>query len=124
MEKTTVGLLGVVAGLAAMGSAQAANAAAPEPSHVLQAASYADLLAPIPDAVAVMRADDAVRAQQPPAGGEVQLADYDYNPYYPQYHHHHHHHHHHHAYYHHHHHHHHHSAYVGVPGVGVVIGTH
>jgi hypothetical protein len=122
MEKTTVGLLGAVAGLAAMGTAQAANAPAPAPSQVLQASSYAELLAPIPDAVTLMRADDAVRAQ-PPAG-EVQLADYPgYNPYYPNYHHHHHHHHQ--AYYHHHHHHHHHhSAYIGVPGVGVVIGSH
>jgi hypothetical protein len=123
MEKTTVGLLGVLAGLAAMGSAQAANAPAPVPSQALQASSYAELLAPIPDAVALMRADDAARAQQPPAG-EVQLADY--NPYYPNYRHHHHHHHHHHqAYNHHHHHHHHHdSAYIGIPGVGVVIGSH
>jgi hypothetical protein len=129
MEKTTVGLLGAVAGLAAMGTAQAANAPAADPSEALQASSYADLLAPIPDAVALMRADDAMRAQESPAEstGNVQLVDgWVYNPYYPNYHHHHHHHayyhhhHHHHAYYHHHHHHH-HNAYIGVPGVGVVI---
>jgi hypothetical protein len=129
MEKTTVGLLGAVAGLAAMGTAQAAPAPGPNPSQALQASSYADLLSPIPDAAALMRADDALRAQQPPAEptGDVQLVDgYVYNPYYPNYHHHHHHHHHHHQayYHHHHHHHHHHSAYIGVPGVGVVIGSH
>jgi ABC-type nickel/cobalt efflux system permease component RcnA len=129
MEKTTVGLLGAVAGLAAMGTAQAANAPAPNASEALQASSYADLLSPIPDAVALMRADDELRAQDPPAEptGEFKLVDgYAYNPYYPQYRHHHHHHHHHHqAYYrHHHHHHHHHGAYVAVPGVGVVIGSH
>ncbi len=126
MEKTTVGLLGAVAGLAAVGSAQAADAPAHNPSEALHAASYADLLAPIPNAVALMKADDAVRTQVPAAGyaGDVELVDgYYYNPYTPNYHHHHHHHHHHHqAYYHHHHHHHHHSAYIGVPGVGVVIG--
>ncbi len=124
MDKTTAGLLGVAAGLAAMGTAQAASAPGPNPSEALHASSYADLLAPVQDAVAVMKADDAARVHasdvELPDG--VQLVDYPY--YGPAYHHHHHHHHHHHqAYYHHHHHHHHHhqQAYVGVPGVGGVI---
>jgi hypothetical protein len=84
------------------------------------------LLAPVQDAVALMQADDALRAQEPATpAGNVEDADYYYNPgYAPAYHHHHHHHHHHQAYNHHHHHHHHHSAYIGVPGVGVVIGSH
>jgi hypothetical protein len=125
MDRKTTGLLGAVAGLATMGAAQAATPGGANPSEALQAASYSDLLAPIQNAVALMRADDAARTQQPrtEASGDVQLAQgYYYAP--PAYYHHHHHHHHHHAYYrHHHHHHHHHSAFVGVPGVGgVVVG--
>jgi len=126
MDRKTAGLLGAVVGLATMGSAQAANVPAANPAEALHASSYADLLAPVQDAVALMQADDALRAQEPATpAGNVEDADY-YNPGYgPAYHHHHHHHHHHHqAYNHHHHHHHHHSAYIGVPGVGVVIGSH
>jgi hypothetical protein len=124
MEKMTAGLLGAVAALATMGTAQAATSAAANPLH---AASYADLLEPVQNAVAQVQADDAARAQRSPspASGDVELAQgYYYGPP-PAYYHHHHHHHHHHAYYrhHHHHHHHHHNAYIGVPGVGgVVIG--
>jgi hypothetical protein len=124
MDRKTTGLLGAVAGLATMGVAQAAIPAGSDPSEAPQAASYSDLLAPIQNAVALMRADDAARMQEPgaEASGDVQLAQgYYYAP--PVYHHHHHHHHHHHAYYRHHHHHHHHSTVVGIPGVGgVVVG--
>ena len=129
MDKTTAGLLGVAAaGLATMGSAQAASAPVNDPSEVLRASSYADLLSPVQDAVAVMKADDDARARasdvELPSG--VQLADGYFPNFGPVYHHHHHHHHHHHqVYYHHHHHHHHHhqQAVIGVPGIGgVVIG--
>jgi hypothetical protein len=119
MDKKTAALLGAVTGLATMGAAHAAtppvNAADPA-----QPSSYAELLAPVDNAVALMRADDAARSRQSTPEGDVQLADYyDYGP--RRYHHHHHHHHHHHAYYrHHHHHHHHHSTFVGIPGVGGV----
>lgn len=132
MERTTVGLLGAVAGLAALGSAHAATAPAPDPVEVLQASSYADLLAPIPNAAALLRADDAARAQKSAADslGGIEVAQgYYYNPYYynPYY------------YYNrpypyyrqyyrryyrrrHHHHHHHRVSFIGVPGVsGVVV---
>jgi len=78
MDKRTTGLLGVVAGIATMGSAQAATQPA-----LAQPTSYADLLAPISNAVALLKAD-AARAQEP---APTKVA---------QYHHHHHHHHHHH----------------------------
>jgi hypothetical protein len=122
MDKTKAGLLGAVATLATLGAAHAATSAAVNPADALQAASYSDLLAPVQNAVAVMKADDAARArkqEQRQAEGDVQLAQYYYGPEYY-----HHHHHHHHAYYrryHHHHHHHHHNAFIGVPGVGGVI---
>lgn len=133
MDKNIAGLLGAVAGLATIGAAQAATEPGANPSETLQPSSYADLLAPIPNAVEVLKADNAARAQN------IKLAQY-YNPYsgysypyyygysyppngyysYPYYHHHHHHHHHN-NYYGHHHHHHHNSAFIGIPGVGGVI---
>jgi len=127
MERKTAGLLGAVATLATMGAAHAVTPPPVNPAETLHAASYADLLAPVQNAVAVMRADDAARTQQPrpdtksdpdsQSDPNIKLAQgYYYGP--PAYHHHHHHHHH--AYYHHHHHHH-HSSYVGIPGVGGVV---
>ncbi|WP_315797112.1 MULTISPECIES: hypothetical protein [unclassified Bradyrhizobium] len=123
MDKKIAGLLGAVAAVGALGTAQAS--AAPAPTDVLKANSYADLLEPIPNAAKVLQALDE---QGPPtAEPKVQLAQW--------YHHHHHHHHHHHGYwrgygygygygygprvyvvpprrwYHHHHHHHHHHWY-------------
>jgi hypothetical protein len=89
-------------------------------SDALQASSYADLLAPVFNAVAALNADSAAFAQVPPVEG-VKLA---------QYHNHNHNHNHHHhrpvivikRHRHHHHHHHHHSgAIIGVPSVGVVV---
>ena len=120
MDKKIAGLLGAVAALGTLTTAEAAPA--PSPPDVLHANSYADLLEPIPNAVALLRAVD----ESAPAQGteNVQLAQY-----YHHHHHHHHHsfyrHHHHHSYYppvvvvpryrryhhHHHHHHHHHSFY-------------
>lgn len=128
MDKKIAGLLGAVAALGTFGSAQAmpqaTYQATPAPSDVLQANSYADLLAPIPNAGALLQAiDEAAPAK---TADNVQLAQFFY--------HHHHHHHHHHSFYrryryyddapvvvvpryrryyhhHHHHHHHHHSFY-------------
>jgi hypothetical protein len=121
MEKKIAGLLGAVAALGAFSAAQAAPS--PAPSDVLRANSFADLLQPIPNAAALLRAVDESRPS-PSADENVQLAQF--------YHHHHHHHHHHHSQYrryyydddaprviivpryrryHHHHHHHHHSFY-------------
>jgi hypothetical protein len=106
LEKKMAGLLGAVAALGTIGSAQAAPA--PNPTDVLRVSSYADLLEPIANANVLLAAMDQ---QQPAAArdGKVQLA---------QAHHHHHHHyrgprvvvrtgrrhHHHHHHYHHHHH--------------------
>jgi hypothetical protein len=132
MDKKVAGLVGVVAGLATMGGAQAATPAAGEPTEPLHASSYADLLAPIANPVELLKADNAARAQKLAAAmsGERQVAQayspyaYPYPPY--AYHHHHHHHHHHNAYWgppnnHHHHHHHHNSTFIGIPGVGGVV---
>jgi hypothetical protein len=123
MDKKLAGLLGAVAALGAMHTAQAAAS----PTDVLQVNSFAELLEPIPNAAAQLKALDEHQASQP-AEAKVELAQY----YVPYYHHHHHHHHHHHAFYprsygyepevvivpryrryyhHHHHHHHHHSFY-------------
>jgi hypothetical protein len=138
MDKKIAGLVGAVAGVATMGAtaqampAQTQNATASDP---LAAASYADLLAPVPNALAALEADNAARAQAVKVDG-VQLARY-YHHHHHRYHHHHHHHHryyhhhHHHSYwwyrrhhYYHHHHHHHHGAFFGVPGFGIVVHDH
>jgi hypothetical protein len=108
MDKRISGLLGAVAALTALGAVQASAATGPEPARATQAAgSYADLLEPIPNALALLRADDEARAKRA-SEGRVQLAD-------DHHHHHHHqvrriivrhdHHHHHHQRYDHHHHH-------------------
>jgi len=87
MTRTRALLLCSAAAILTFGTAaQAATPATADTSAALSAGSYADLLAPIPNAVALLQADDAVRVQQP----RVQLAQY--------------HHHHHHSYHHHHHH--------------------
>ena len=96
MKKTTALLLGGAAAL--VGTAPAVTAASASPAATA-AQSYADLLSPIPNALALLQADEARLAEEP---ARVQLA---------QFHHHHHH-------YHHHHHHHHHGYFgfgVGVP---------
>lgn len=116
MDKKIAGLLGAVAALGGLNAAQAAPAQ--DPTEILRANSFAELLEPIPNAAELLRTVD--EAQLPEA--TVQEAQF-------YYHHHHHHHHHHHAfypryyapyggpvvvvpryrrYYHHHHHHHHH----------------
>ena len=89
MDKRIAGLLGAVAAVGALSSAQAAPA--PRTTDVLQANSYADLLEPIPNAAKVLQALDE-QAPAKSAEGNVQVAQF--------YHHHHHHHH----FYHHHHH--------------------
>jgi hypothetical protein len=124
MGKKIAGLVGAMATLGALNGAQAAPAPSPAPTDVLRANSFADLLEPIPNAAALLRAvEESAPAQS--ADENVQLAQYYY---------HHHHHHHHHRwrryeydeprivvvpprygyryrYHHHHHHHHHHSFY-------------
>lgn len=116
-----VGIVGAVSGLAALDSAQTAGLETPNATGLTAAKSYAELLEPIPNALAVLRAVDAAEAAR-----SVQEAETDAAVMQVQYHHHHHHnrwrHHHHHnrwwRRHHHHHHnrwrrHHHHSQYLG-----------
>jgi hypothetical protein len=117
MDKKIAGLMGAVSALATMTAMEAARAQ--NVTEVLSARSYAELLQPIPNAVALLMAADAVNAAR--AKGEagqnpnVKLAQYGYDYHHHHHHHrwyhHHHHHHHHHWYHHHHHHHHHHDWY-------------
>ena len=119
MDKKIVGVIGAITGLAALDSAaQATPAVQPTPDQ-MNARSFAELLDPIPNAVAALRASDAAMAaaaQEQGVGevnGNVQLAGYHHH--HRRFHHHHHHHHHRvirriirHLGHHHHHHHHHH----------------
>ncbi|MDE8348527.1 MAG: hypothetical protein POG74_03465 [Acidocella sp.] len=126
MNKKAAGLIGVIAGLASMGTAEAL----PNPDYLahetMQVSSYKDLLKPIPNAVEQLKAHDAMLAAQQAKTGTVILAQYDgQND---------HHHHHHHEQYnppyyapppppppvYHHHHHHHHGAVIFVPGLGYI----
>jgi hypothetical protein len=74
MDKRISGLLGAVAALTALDAAQATAATGPEPAQALQAGSYADLLEPIPNALALLRADNDAHAKRA-AEGNVQVAD-------------------------------------------------
>ncbi len=97
-------LLCSTAMLLAFGAAsQAATPAPADTAPALAVNSYADLLAPIPNATAMLEADNLARAQAAPQP-RFQLARY----------------HHHHRYYHHHHHHHHHAYFPWgvIPGFG------
>jgi G3E family GTPase len=115
MDKKIAGLLGAVAAVGTLNSAQASPTPASNPSEALRANSYAELLEPIPNAAKILQALDEQAPTKSADEGNVKLAQW--------YHHHHHHHHHHHwwgygprvivvpprrRYYHHHHHHHHH----------------
>lgn len=112
MDKRIAGLLGAAAALATVGGANAATTAAPatEPGA---AASYRDLLNPVPNALAALKDDDARLARQ--SGEDVKVAQIVIGVGHHHHHHHHrwygHHHHHHHRWFRHHHHHHHHHHY-------------
>ena len=99
-----VGLVGAISGLATLDGAQAASLQSPNTTGLPPAQSFAELIDPIPNALAVLQAMDAEQAAAPDAN--VTLV---------QYHHHHHHrwrhHHHHHRWWRRHHHHHHHHRY-------------
>jgi hypothetical protein len=104
MDKKIAGLLGAAAALTTM---TGANAAAP--ATTLQATSYADLLNPVPNAVAQLIADDNARATKS-RSGEVDVAQIRVEVD----------HHHHHRYHRRHkHHHHHHSNFMAVPRADV-----
>ncbi len=101
MNKRVALLLCSTAALLTFNAAGQAAPAEPSPT-VPPAQSYADLLAPIPNAVEMLRTDDAAQVARP----RLQLA---------QYHHHHHHHH--------YHHHHHHSFFPGAVIGGIIGGA-
>jgi hypothetical protein len=115
-------VIGAISGLAALDSAAQATPAAQPSPDLMNARSFAELLDPIPNAIAALRASDAAdRATQEQGVGEVngnvQLAGYHHH--HRRFHHHHHHHHrvirriirHLDGRHHHHHHHHHHHRY-------------
>jgi hypothetical protein len=85
MDKKIVGVIGAIAGLAAVDQVQAAPAATPTP-QAASPRSFGELLDPIPNAVAALRAADAVAARA--ARSQMQVAGMK---------------HHHHAHHHHHH---------------------
>ena len=97
MDRKMAGLLGAAAALTTLSGA---HAAVLQGVRLAPVTTYRDLLDPIPDAVALLKADDAARVRQQTA--PVQLAQY---------------------YHHHHHHHHHHNSYsAGAAVLGGVIG--
>ncbi len=103
MDKTLAGLIGAVGALAAVAPAHAASNAGTALNEAMQANSYADLLKPIPNAVALR---DVWEQSQAQAAAEPEVLRIQYY------------HHHHHRYYrrrfyHHHHHHHHHGVRIG-----------
>lgn len=101
MDKKIVGIVGALTAFGGVGVATAAPAQAPTVADVMEVQSYADLLQPIPNALALLQASDAAQKAKEQAAGDgedkanVELARY-------------HHHHHHHWRRRHHHHHHHH----------------
>jgi hypothetical protein len=112
MDKKIAGLLGAVATLATASAAQAAANPARSPEDILKSRSFEELLVPVPNAAATLRALDELApfkgAQETELGSKVKEA------YHHHHHHHHHHwrhHHHHHHWWRHHHHHHHHHGY-------------
>jgi hypothetical protein len=114
MDKKIAGLLGAAAALATVGGANAATEVQGTPQN--PATSYRELLNPVPNATAALKADDARRDAE---ARNVKTAQVTVQFGHHHHHHHHHgvrirmghHHHHHHARYHHHHHHHHSSYY-------------
>ena len=89
MDKKIAGLLGGAAALTAVTAAQTAAPAAP--SAAPAPTSYRDLLDPVPNAIPLLKADDARQAQ----AGSIQTAETVIIKKKGHRHHHHHHHHHH-----------------------------
>jgi hypothetical protein len=109
MDKTIARLLGAAAALTTMTGANATSVAATAPTDALPASSYADLLAPVPNALAQLIADDTARAGKP-SGMEMAQIQVEIGGR----------HHHHHRYRRHrHHHHHHHHGFMAIPRADV-----
>ena len=109
MGKIVIGLAAVIGAATPLAGAQAAIVSSEEANQALRTSSIAELLQPVPNAVAILAVLDAERKSDAGARAEegVQLA-YDHHHHHHHHHlYHHHHHHHHHHYWHHHHHHHH-----------------
>jgi len=111
MDKKIAGLLGAAAALTTVAGGNAAALAASAPTQSLLASSYADLLAPVPNALAQLVADDAARASKP-RGEKLEMAQLQVEIGR-------HHHHHHHRYRRHRHRHHHHSNFMAIPRADV-----
>jgi len=113
MDKSLAGLLGAIGALVVAHPSHEAMAAPIDLAAVMHAESYADLLKPVPNALAVRQAL-AEQALEQPEVPDVMTVQY-YR----------HHHHHHHRYYrrryHHHHHHHHHRYYRSGLRVGPLV---
>ena len=71
MDNKIVGLVGAISGLASLDAAQAATVAGPNATEVLGARSYAELLDPIPNALALLR---EVEAADPAPGADSSAA--------------------------------------------------
>jgi hypothetical protein len=112
-NKKLAGLIGAMATLGAFNTAEAAPITGRAPTDILRADSFADLLEPIPNAVALLQAVDE-KAPAASLDEDIKLAQYHHHHHHSQYrryaprvvivppryrrHHHHHHHHHHHSY--------------------------
>jgi hypothetical protein len=83
MDKKIAGLLGAAAALSTIGAAQAA---APAQTQTAPATAYRDLLNPIPNAAALLKADNGQREQ-----GQMKVADTVVIKHKRHHHHHHHH---------------------------------
>jgi hypothetical protein len=92
MDKKIAGLLGAAAALASIDAAQAATPAAVDSTDTIRVSSYAELLAPVPNALALLIANDALPAQSP--AQPMQAADHHHHHHHrrppPSKHHHHH----------------------------------
>ena len=65
-----VGLIGAVTALSAAGASQAATQAPVTAETLLDVGSYADLLKPIPNSLALLREVNAARAREGERGGQ------------------------------------------------------
>ena len=104
MEKSVMGLVAAIGAVAPLAGAEAAVVSSHDAVQSLHAATIADLLEPIPNAVAVLAALDAAPAAEVAKNPTKGVQVVQWHHHHHHYHHHYYHHHHHHYYHHHHHH--------------------
>lgn len=96
MDQKIVGIVGAIAGLASLDATQGAANAAPNPDALKGAQSYAELLNPIPNALATLRAADSDAARTQVSKDVRVAADHHHHHHHryvkPKHRHHHHHH--------------------------------